>query len=749
MVERVDGIRKNGHQNLSGWPDAAVVRARKAALLLAGCAIAALMSGHAARAQQAAGGTVELDPIEVQGRRAAEAATAYQAAGGPVPGFTATESTAGTKTGTPLREVPQSVSVVGTEQIRATGSESVPEALSYSPGVRADSFGFDPRNDWFLIRGFPAQTTGYYLDGLQLYSTAFGTFRLEPWGLERLDVLAGPAAALYGGSGPGGIVDAISKHPTLVPYHRVEVGVDNFGNAYGAFDVSGPVTASSPWSYRLAALGRGGGTQTDDTNFDRGFVAPSLSYRPDGATTLTFLGQYMNETTRNANFLPYEGSVRPAPYGRISTGAFTSDPAIDTFNREQAFVGYEFEHVFANNLTVRQNFRYSYLDVREATAYGGGYAATPTATSAELARYNFITTPRVHEIAVDNQAQASFDTFAATHTVLAGLDYKHYQLDDNQGFAFTPSFNLLNHDYNVVTTSPTTRYTLATDLQDDLGVYAQDQIKIGRVNVVVSGREDVVDTTVDNRLDPSLSTTSSPTHFSGRVGAIYDTDYGIDPYVSYATSFNPILGTNSATQLPLKPESGEQEEVGVKYQAPAVPITAALALFNLTRTNVLTTDPDDVQNTIQTGEERSRGIELSTTATLADGLKAVGAFTAYSIQNTKDLNPTIVGKVPVATPEMLSSLFVDYTIPDGALRGVGFSAGERYVGASYADQLNRYRVPDDWLTDAGLHYERDGYRAALTVRNLLDRTFVASCSAVTACFYGDRRRITASLSYTW
>ncbi len=721
--------------------------------LLAGCALAALLTSGAtgpalAQSAPAASGTVvELDPIEVHSQ--GKAGTAYQAASGPVPGFTATQSTAATKTGTPLARTPQAISVVGAQQIEATRSESVPEALRYTPGVRPDTFGFDPRNDWFLIRGFEAQTTGYFLDGLQLFSTAFGTFRVEPWGLERLDVLRGPSAALYGGSGPGGLIDAISKRPTLAPYRKIEVGVDNFGNAYGAFDLSGPVAAGSPWSYRLTGLGRGGGTQVDFTDFDRGFVAPSLSYRPDGATTLTFLGQYMRDFTNGQNFLPYQGTVRPAPYGRISTSAFTSDPAIDKFEREQAFVGYEFEHSFANNVTVRQNFRYSYLNIHDQTAYGVGYAATPTAGSAELARFNFITTPRVHEVTIDNQAQASFDTFAASHTLLLGIDYKHYQLDDNQGFALAPSFNLLNHNYNVVTAAPNSRYLLSTDVQDQLGFYAQDQIKLGRVNLVLSGREDLLDTSVTNRLYPALSTESNPARFTGRAAALYETDLGLNPYVGYSTSFNPVLGSNSVTQQPLRPESGEQEEVGLKYQAATLPVMASMSLFNLTRSNVLTTDPTNSLNTIQTGEVRSRGIELDTTATLAEGLKAVGAFTAYSIKNTKDLNTTIVGKVPVATPEMLSSLFLDYTIPDGAFRGFGFGAGERFVGTSYADQLNQYKVPDHWLTDAALHYERDGYRVAVNVQNLLDRTYVGSCSSVNACFYGDRRRITASLSYTW
>ena len=715
--------------------------------LLLGCATGALVFGGPALAQQAAPATVELDAIEVQGRPSA--GTPYQAATGPVQGFTATDSTAGTKTATKLSETPASVSVVGRDQIQATDSQSLGEAARYTAGVRSEAFGFDPRYDLFLIRGFTANETGYFLDGLQLFSYAYVAYKVEPWGIERLDILRGPASALYGGSGSGGLIDAISKRPTTTPYHRVEIGVNNFGNAYGAFDVSGPVSEGSPWFYRLAGLGRAGGTQIDHVDDDRAFIAPSLTYRPDGATSLTALGQYQRDSTQAAQFLPYQGTVRPAPYGRISTSLFTGDTAVSKFDREQMFVGYEFEHSFASGITVRQNLRYAYVDTHEIGPYGVGYTSAPTPTSGELARYNFITNDRGRELTVDNQAEARLDLGAVQQTFLAGIDYKHFIIDDNNGSSSAAPLDVLRPIYGTVTTAPNTRYLTATNTQDDLGFYAQDQIKLGRISLVLSGRQDLVDTRVDNRLYPSLSTENNPQALTGRAAAIYNTGYGIDPYVGYSTSFNPILGTNAATQQLFRPEKGEQQEVGVKYQSPTLPITASLALFDLTRTNVLTTDPGNPNNAVQTGEERSRGLELEANATLAEGLKAVGSFTAYHITNTRDLDPAIVGKVPFGVPERLAGLFLDYTIPDGAFRGFGFGAGERFVGHSYADQSNQFRVPSYALTDAGLHYERDGYRIAVNVQNLLDKTYVSGCYGTPYCFYGDRRRATASLSYTW
>ena len=212
---------------------------------------------------------------------------------------------------------------------------------------------------------------------------------------------------------------------------------------------------------------------------------------------------------------------------------------------------------------------------------------------------------------------------------------------------------------------------------------------------------------------------------------------------------DPLLGTNAATRQLFRPEKGEQQEVGVTHQSPTLPVTASPALFDLTRTDVLTTDPGNPDDAVQTGEQRSRGIEREANATLADGPKAVGSLTAYHLTKTRDLDTGLVGEVPFGMPERLAGLFLDYTVPDGAFRGFGFGADERFVGHSYADQLNQYRVPSYASTDAALHDERDGYRIAVNVQNLLDKTCVSGCYGAPCRFHGDRRRVAASLSYTW
>ncbi|MCW6509200.1 TonB-dependent siderophore receptor [Lichenifustis flavocetrariae] len=706
-------------------------------------ALVAMLGAHPASAQTAgapsSGGAVELDTIDIKGKG--------QTATGPIDGYIATESAAGSKTSTPLIKTPQAISVIGAKEIRDQQAQSTDEATRYSPGIHSQTFGSDSRNDWFLIRGFSEQETGYYLDGLQMFSTSFATWKLEPWNLERIEVVRGPASVLYGGGNPGGLINAISKMPTFTTFGQVEAGVNEFGNVYGAADVGGVAGAKNEWSYRFTSLGRIGGTQTDFTDNDRIFVAPSLSYKPDDATLLTILGQYQHDWTNGQNFLPYEGTVTKAPFGRIPTSLFTSEPSLDKFERDQTMIGYRFETAINPDVIIRQNTRYGHLDVNSQTLYGVGYAAPPTATTADLSRFNFVTTPSVDQLMTDNQAEFHFDTWALHNVALFGLDYKHYNLRDSQGFALGPTLSLLNPVYTNQT--PTrSRYNSNTTVLDQVGTYAQDQISFDRFTMVLSGRHDFVDLNTRDRVT-GTSIDTSPGAWSGKVGGIYNFDSGFSPYVSYSTSFNPIIGTNFSTGLPLVPETGEQVEVGLKYQSPVLPITAGLALFDLTRQNVLTTDPTFVLGSIQSGEQRSRGLEAEVRAQLSDGLSAIGTFTAYELEITKDLDPTLIGKVPTNTPQRFGSLWLDYTIPVGNFQGVGFGAGVRYNGQSFADPANTLRVPEFVVGDAAIHYERDHWRAAVNVSNFTDEVYVGSCSSATACFYGDRRKLSASLAYRW
>lgn len=671
---------------------------------------------------------------------------------GEIRGYVAGRSLAGTKTNTPINETPQALSVIGSEQIRDQKVVSrFDEILRYTPGVLGGTFGADNRNDWFLIRGFKSDDNSLFLDGLQLFYTSYASWKLQPFNIERVEVLRGPSAVLYGGSSPSGIVNAVSKLPPAEPIRYIEAGVNNFGNSYLAFDFGGPVAMPSDNGklfYRLVGQVQGGGTQVDFTNNDNYFIAPSVTWKPDEDTRFTVLASAALTTTRGQNFLPYVGTVTAAPFGRIPTSLFASDPSVDTHRREQEMIGYQFEKTLSDNATFRQNARYAHVDVTYSTLYGLGYAATPTATSASLARGNFFTRGIADQADLDNQFEYRFATGAISHTALVGLDLKRYAIDDYQGFSAASSLNLLNPVYTPTARFNGSPYQNAYLTQSQAGLYLQDQIKLDRFTLVLSGRNDWVSTLNNNRIGADQSRDDSK--FSGRAGLIYNFDSGVAPYVSYATSYNPVVGTNFATGQLLLPETGVQTEIGVKYK-PVGPIDAqfGIALFDLKRQNALTTDPNNALISTQTGEITSRGLELEAVANLQPGFKVVGSFTTYNLFVSKDLNPALIGTVPTNTPRQLTSLWGDYTFQDGVLRGFGFGGGVRYVGSSFADQANTMPVPSYVLGDAAVHYEWDKWRLALNVFNIADKTYVSSCSSANACFYGDRRRTTASIAYKW
>ena len=343
---------------------------------------------------------------------------------GPVPGYVANESVAGTKTATPIIEIPQSLSVIGAEQIRDQKLVSkFDDTLRYTPGVIAATFGTDFRDDWFLIRGFDAQQDSLFLDGMALTYFAFAGFKLQPFNLERVEVLRGPSAVMYGGSSPGGLVNAVSKLPPVEPIRYLEAGVNNFGNAYSQFDFGGPV-ATQPGNgkmlYRIVGQVQGGGTQTDYVNNDNYFIAPSVTWLPDVDTRLTVFAMASHNQTRAPNFLPYVGTVTAAPFGRIPTDLFTGDPSADRYGRTQEMVSYQFEKHLSDNATFRQNGRAAHVEVKYTGLFGQGYATTPAA--ADIMRGNFLAASKATQLNLDNQFEYRFATGPFQHTTLIGLD---------------------------------------------------------------------------------------------------------------------------------------------------------------------------------------------------------------------------------------------------------------------------------------------------------------------------------------
>ncbi|RWQ67624.1 MAG: TonB-dependent siderophore receptor [Mesorhizobium sp.] len=712
--------------------------------LLAGAAIA-LISPMTAFAQQ---DNIQLEPVVVEDE-AGDSAT------GPVDGVVAKETKTGSKTATKLTEIPQSVSVIGRQEIDDQGAQKIDESLRYTAGVFTQPFGPDSDTNWLFIRGFDATATGVYMDGLQLFSYGFGGFYIDSFGLERIEVLKGPASVLYGGSNPGGIVNYVSKRPDGRRRY-VETGVNDAGNVYLGFDI-GDVASDGVVSYRVNGRVADGDTYSDLQDGWRGFISPSITWQPNEQTRLTVLANFshIDENHNGGGFLPYEGTVTDrivdgVNYGRIDPDANFTEPSIDLYKREQGSIGYEFEHTFDNDWTVRSNTRFGAASIDEVSVYPNGWAS-----ATELDRINFGHDTDVMTFLSDFQIEGKFETGAIEHTLLAGIDYKYYNIDQVQSsalFGTTPPIDAFDPVYGSPLT-PRVSYLNQDLTQQQLGFYAQDQLRFGDGWLLtLNGRYDWGWLSADNGPTYYSATSSSQSSnvgdFSGRAGLAYEFDNGITPYASIATFFNPIIGTDANGDL-FKPEEGVQYEVGVKYEPTFVDGLFTLLVFDLTRQNVAVASPDNPFAQVQRGEVRSRGVELEGKVNITEDLRVTGAFTAYDLDITKDTNPALIGKTPFIVPELMVSASVDYTFRGDWYDGVSIGAGVRHLGSSWADNENTAKVPAVTLADLKLGYEKENWGVDLNITNLFDKTYVASCQTTLTCSYGEGRSFKLKAHTTW
>jgi iron complex outermembrane recepter protein len=666
-------------------------------------------------------------------------------ANGPVRGFVATRSGTATKTDTPLIETPQSVSVVTTDQVRNQGAVSIGEALRYTAGVSGDvNGGSDTRFGALQIRGFDTTMSGLYVDGLRIPSSNYVHFNgLDPYGAERLEVLKGPSSAMYGGSGTGGILNYVTKLPTAQQFGEVSISGGSFNRYQGQFDMGGPANKDGTVLWRLTGVVRDGETQVDFTKDNRVFIAPAVTFKPNDDTTITILANYQRDRAGwGLQFLPASGTVWPNNGRTIPVSFFAGVPSFNALNTEIATAGYQLSHNFTDNVTFRQNLRYAYQHNEEKVFYGAGYTDQ---AAGQLARFGSYSNTYINSFAVDNQLQGKFTTGFLSHTTLVGIDYRNTSFRDT-AFGVTtsvPEINVFNPVYNY----DWTMGAMSDDTgvkQSQVGVYAQDQIKLGRLSLQLSGRQDFVTTQVDSGI-VNTSVSKDASAFTGRAAMMYNFDNGIAPYFSYSESFLPVLATGPSGQL-LNPETGVQYEVGVKYQPIGWNALFTFAAFDLTRDNVVTFAPPSYLAE-QTGQVKSRGIELEGTMSLADGWNLRAAYAYVDAIVTQD--PVNVGKAPVTVPLNRASLWNDYTLQTGPLAGLQFGGGVRYVGATWGDDANTFKVGSATVLDALLAYTRDNWRLSLNVTNLGDTRYVAACYSLSGCFYAEGRKAIGKLTYRW
>lgn len=698
---------------------------------------------------------ITLQPIIVQSEAGGRGATK---------GIVAKTAMSGAKTNTSLRETPQAVSVITRDQMTEQGANTVSEALRYTPGVFAESNGYDIRYDWLTIRGFNSYGA-MWLDGLAVAGDPlnYATPAINPFALERIDVIKGPASVLYGRTVPGGLVNQVSKRPQTTPHHEVSVGTSGFGGIQSSFDTTGPITEDGDWSYRLLGQARNMHTQIDHERDRQVMVAPSLTWAPGEDTSLTLYGYYQHDApVFNPRFYPAYGTLLPNPSGQIPRDVFLGDPNWGGFDRDYYHVGYEFEHSFNETWSLRQNLRYGRADqnmdlvlVNPAFAFAG----TPTS---ELSRVTAISDDWTSSFAVDTQVEAKFETGGFDHTALFGLDYVNGKSSTNfgnTGFGtVVPGIDYLDPIYGYdFPVAPVT--ASAMQQQNQLGIYAQDQIRHGNWLGTFGLRYDVSDISSHNRLKQTTVDTQDRA-LTWRAGLTYLFDNGLAPYASYSTAFLPVMGTDVSGN-PFEAQEAEQFEVGIKYEPVAGRGMISLSFFNLNIDNALTPVGPRPANPVayaQDGEQRVRGVELEGKYELTPELELLAAYAYSDSEVLESTNQAAVGREVLRLPKHQASVWLNYR--PSSIEGLSLSAGVRHMSSYQTDvtYLEELRIPSRTLVDIGASYDFgavepafQGTKLQVNVSNLFDEKYVSHCLNLTggSCNYGAGRTITASLKYSW
>jgi iron complex outermembrane receptor protein len=669
----------------------------------------------------------------------------------------ATRSASGTKTDTPLKEIPQSITVVTSDQVKDQGTMTVQEAVRYVPGTYADAYGPDTRGDYPRVRG---SDPNIYLDGTRLVDTyRFGEYRPDPFTLSRIEVLRGPSSVLYGDTATSGLLNLVSKRPQAQSYNEITALYGSYDLKRIQADSTGRLSADGEWLYRIIGIFRDSDYQTDFVKNDRQMIMPAITWRPTTDTSWTVLGTIQKDKSGSSTaFLPHSGTIFPNPNGQIPINRFASEPGFDRYDTSTKSVSSLFEHSFGDVFKVRSNTRYSKVDAQYDTMYPNSYQnllGLPffpyvDATQQTVHRFAQIQNTSRDILTTDNHGELNFATGLATHKLLFGFDARRLKERIEQGvdLNLTP-FNLYNPVYGEApffaqSGGPTFPVTRQPDARQSLyGLYLQDQMRFGPMIFTAGVRHDKV---LNEREGDPNQTDSA---ISKRFGLVYETPWGINPYISYSESFNPVFGSNVCANGFCQPVRGEMYEAGVKYQLTRTSVFNA-AVFDITERNRLMSGPDPVFQ-IQTGEAKIRGLELEYLGEVTPDLSLIASYSYIDARVT-------VGDVPGARvdgiPANYASLWAKYRFGLFGVPGFSVGAGVRYIGESWSTGVSpvtglagTITTPSHTLFDAMVAWENANWRFQVNASNLTDKVYFATCLTRGDCFYGTRRTVVSSLTY--
>ncbi|MEH1798886.1 MAG: TonB-dependent receptor [Nostoc sp.] len=627
-------------------------------------------------------------------------------------GYRVPNSSAATRTDTPLRDIPQSIQVVPQQVLRDQQVTRLDDALRNVAGVTPE-FTSGP-SVFYRIRGFALADNNLLRNGLP--DPGVGD-TVELANVERVEVLRGPASVLFGLGSPGGSINIVTKPPLSEPFYAVDATVGSYSFYRGAVDLSGPLNDSKTVLYRLNTAYRNSGSFVDSYTSENFNISPVIDVVIGERTKLTLSADYIETRNSGIEFgVPTVGTIFPNPNGKIPRNRNLTEPS-DEINGSTTRIGYQLEHKFSDNWSLNNAFRYGFNSYYAAQTRPGSLDADNRTISRSFSIFDQYLTNYI----LTTNVVGKFSTGSIRHQLLFGVDLNRY-INATPRFAsadaasidiFNPVYGQPRDAFNFETSNKTTT--------DSLGIYLQDQIAITEnLKLLLGARFDGFKQYSED-FPSNTESSQSDSALNPRFGIVYQPIPAISLYASYISSFTPARGTylfGASLATAFDPERGRQYEVGVKADLNDR-LSATLAFYDLTRTNVLVTDPNDQNFQIQTGEQNSRGIELSVTGEILPGWNILAGYAYTDARITEDTTFEVGSRLP-NTADHAFNVWTTYEIQKGDLQGLGFGFGLFFVGDRAGDLPNTFDVPSYVRTDAAIFYNRDRFRVGLNFKNLFD-----------------------------
>ncbi|MBW4591972.1 MAG: TonB-dependent siderophore receptor [Brasilonema angustatum HA4187-MV1] len=622
-------------------------------------------------------------------------------------GYRVSNTRSATRTDTDTRDIPQSIQAIPQTVIKDQQITRIIDATRNVSGV-SPLAGFGGIFDDYTIRGFSSYN---------ILRNGFKTTNIFSYGanVERVEVLKGPASVLYGQFEPGGVVNYVTKQPLSNPYYAAEFTAGSFSFYRGSVDFSGPLTNDKKLLYRLNVAYENSGSFRDFNDYDIFSVSPVITYKPSENTILNFEYEYGRRRGGfDRGFPPTSPVFLTLPISRN-----LGEPS-DFNNVDYQRGTLTLDHRFSDSLQLRSGVSIQSSLNNDAYANIGG--GTFEADGRSLQReYGGDRDRPIEDYSWQTDLIGKFNTGSIAHQLLLGLELSRNTDVDYNFAGDIASLDIFNPIYGARPTN--IRLSGLYDNRiDTIGIYLQDQVALlSNLKLLVGGRYDFVDS-VNSVTRGDGNTTRSEFNdgaFSPRVGLVYQPIEPISLYASYSRSFVPN-NSRTASGEALEPSRGTQYEIGIKSELFDRRLSATLAAYDITKTNIPTQDPNDINSVIAVGEVKSRGIELDVAGEILPGWKIIASGYLNDAFVSEDNDPTIKGQRLQNTAYHGASLWTTYEIQKGDLQGLQFSAGLFFVGSRIANQSDPFTLPSYVRTDAAISYKHDNWRAALNFKNIFD-----------------------------